>query len=175
MKTFFSKKVTVILGSTLLVTGLVAIPAFAKTSDEGYQSLFGQMQSNMSQTFAPGQQHQEIMNSSVMQDLHNSDVMQEAMQTGDIARMQEAMNSNPEVKALLGEETLNKMNQFMEQNGSAMSQMMQGRSLEGMNQMMSGQNVEGTNQMMSQFHGSVIGDQGGRGFGSGMMGSTSVK
>ena len=145
MKTFFSKKVTVILGSALLVTGLVAIPAFAKTSDEGYQSLFGQMQSNMSQTFAPGQ-HQEIMNSSVMQELHNSDAMQEAMRTGDVAKMQEVMNSNPEVKALLGEETLDKMNEFMEENGEAMGQMMQGQS-------------------------SPMGNSGGMGTGSGMMGS----
>lgn len=162
MKKFFSKKVTVVLGSALLVTGLAAIPTFAATSDEGKQNLFGQMQSYMSQTFAPGQ-HQEIMNSSVMQDLHNSDAMQEAMRTGDITKMQEAMNSNPEVKALLGEETLKEMNQFMEENGSAMGQMMQGQNLEAMN------------QMMSQFHGNGIGDQGEMGFGSGMMGSTSVR
>jgi len=92
-------------------------------------------------------QHQEIMNSSAMQNMHNS----EAMQTGDIAKMQEAMNSNTEVKALLGEETLNQMNQFMQENGQAMSQMMQGQNLEAMNQMMNGQNATGMNQMMGQF------------------------
>lgn len=163
MKKFFSKKATTILGSALLVTGLVAIPAFAATSEEGNQNFFGQMKSFMSQTSVPGQ-YQEIMNSSVMQDLHNSDAMQEAMQTGDITKMQEVMNSNPEVKALLGEENLNKMNQFMEENGSGMGQMMQGQNLEVMN------------QMMSQFRGNEIGDQqGGMGFGSGMMGSTFVR
>jgi len=57
-------------------------------------------------------------------------------QVGDIAKMQEAMNSKTEVKALLGEETLNQMNQFMQENGQAMSQMMQGQNLEAMNQMM---------------------------------------
>lgn len=140
MRKFFNKKVTVILGSAMLVTGLVAIPVLAASSNDGDQNIFGQMQSHMSQTFSPGQ-HQEIMNSSVMQDLHNSDAMQEAMQTGDITKMQEAMNSNPEVKALLGEETLNKMNQFMNENGGAMGQMMQGQNLEAMN------------QRMGQFHG----------------------
>lgn len=174
MKKFFSKKVTTILGSAVLVTGLVAIPVFAATTEDGNQNFFGQMQSYMSQTFAPGQ-HQEIMKSSVMQDLHNSDAMQEAMQTGDIGKMQEEMNSNPEVKALLGEETLNKMNKLMEENGGAMGQMMQGENLEAMNQMMSGQNAEGMNQMMSQFHGNGIENQGGMGSGSGMMGSTSLK
>lgn len=151
MKRFFSKKVTTILGSALIVSGLVAIPVFAATSEEENQNLFGQMRSIMGETFVPGQ-HQEIMNSSV-QDLHNSDAMQEVMQTGDITKMQDAMNSNPEVKALLGEEALNKMNQLMEQNGSAMGQMMQGQNLEAMNQMMSGQNTEAMNQMMNRFHG----------------------
>lgn len=150
MKKFFSKKVAVILGSALLVTGLVAIPVLAASSNEGSQNIFGQRQSRMSQTFAPGQ-HQEIMNSSVMQDLHNSDAMQEAMQSGDITKMQEVMNSNPEVKALLGEETLNKMSQFM------------------------GENLGAMDQMMNPFHGNEIGGQGRMGLGSGMMGSNSVR
>ncbi|WP_052090588.1 hypothetical protein [Desulfosporosinus sp. HMP52] len=146
MKKFISKKVTAILGGAVLATGLIAIPAFAVTSNDEGQNLFGQMRS-----FMASSQHQEIMNSSAMQNMHNSEAMQEAMQTGDIAKMQEAMNSNPEVKALLGEETLNQMNQFMQDNGQAMSQMMQGQNLEAMNQMMNGQNATGMNQMMGQF------------------------
>lgn len=174
MKKFFSKKATLILGSALLVSGLVAIPAFAATTEEGNQNLFGRMQSFMGQTFTPGQ-HQEIMNSGVMQELHNSDAMQEAMQTGDIAKMQETMNSNPEVKELLGEETLNEMNQFMEENAEAMNQMMKGQNAEAMNQMMNGQNAEAMNQMMSQFGGDGKGSQNGRSIGSGMMGNVSQR
>jgi len=131
MKKFISKKLTAILGSAVLATGLIAIPAFAGTTNEEGQNLFGQMRS-----FMASSQSQEIMDSSAMQNLHNSETMQEAMQTGDIDKMQEAMNSNPEVKALLGEETLNQMNQFMQKNGQAMSQTMQGQNLEAMNQMM---------------------------------------
>ncbi|MBC2722946.1 hypothetical protein [Desulfosporosinus sp.] len=131
MKKIISKKLIAILGSAVLATGLIAIPAFAGTSNDEGQNLFGQMRSFM----ASSQSH-EIMDSSAMQNLHNSEAMQEAMQTGDIDRMQEAMNPNPEVKAFLGEETLNQMNQFMQENGQAMSQMMQGQNLEAMNQMM---------------------------------------
>ncbi|MCO5384408.1 hypothetical protein [Desulfosporosinus sp.] len=131
MKKFVSKKLTAILGSAVLATGLIAIPAFAGTSNDEGQNLFGQMRSFMASI-----QSQEIMDSSAMQNLHNSEAMQEVMKTGDIDRMQEAMNSNPEVKALLGEETLNQMNQFMQENGQAMSQMMNGQNATGMNQMM---------------------------------------
>lgn len=154
MRKFLSKKTTAILGSAVLATGLIAFPVFAATSNDEGKNLLGQMQS-----FMASGQHQEIMNSSAMQNLHNSEVMQQAMKTGDIAKMQEG---NPEVKALLGEETLNKMNQFMQENGSTMGQMMQG------------QNLEGTNQM-SKYHGNGIGNQGRTGSGSGMMGSTSVR
>ena len=158
MKKFISKKATAILGSAILATGLIAIPALAATSNDEGQNFFGQMQS-----FMASGQHQEIMNSSAMQNLHNSEAMQEAMQTGDIAKMQEAMNSNPEVKALLGEETLNQMTQFMQENGQAMGQIMQGQNLEAMNQMMNGQNAAAINQMMGQFQG------------QGMMGSVSTR
>ncbi|HBV87121.1 MAG TPA: hypothetical protein DEF42_10840 [Desulfosporosinus sp.] len=90
-------------------------------------------------------QHQRIMNSGAMQNLHNT----EAMRIGDIDKMQEAINSNPEVK----EETLNQMNQFMQENGQTMSQMMQAQNLAVMNQMMNGQNATGMNQMMDKFQG----------------------
>lgn len=174
MKKFLGKKAILIAGSVLIVSGLVAIPAFAATSEEGAPNVFGKMQSFMSQTFNPGQ-HQEIMNSGVMQELHNSDAMQEAMQTGDIAKMQEAMNSNPEVKELLGEETLNEMNQFMEENAQEIGQMMQGQNLEVMNEMMNSQNVETMNQMMSQFGRDDKVSQGGSSVRPGMMGSVSQR
>ncbi|OLN29497.1 hypothetical protein DSOL_3516 [Desulfosporosinus metallidurans] len=35
------------------------------------------------------------------------------MQSGDVSKMQELMNSDPQIKAQLGQDTLNKMNQFM--------------------------------------------------------------
>lgn len=115
-----TKKMGIIAGSAVLVVGLMALPALADTSQTQGNGWFGQMQSFMSQTFTPAQ-HQQIMNSSAMQNLHNSSDMQNAMQTGDVKKMQGLMNANPAVKAEIGQQNLDKMNQFMNsQQGNMM-------------------------------------------------------
>lgn len=109
MKKLLNKKVGLIVITALVATGLLAIPALADTQDNSDSNWFGKMQSFMSQTFTPGQ-HQQIMNSTAMQNLHNSPQMQQAMQSGDVSKMQEIMNSDPQIKAQLGQETLDKIN-----------------------------------------------------------------
>jgi len=112
-----SKKITAIMGTTTLAVGLLALPALAGTTQgNGWMS---QMQGFMQQTFSSGQ-HQTLMNSTAMQNLHNSAGMQKAMETGDVKAMQELMNSDPNVKDLMGQDNLDKMNQFMSQSGGNM-------------------------------------------------------
>ncbi|SHH12406.1 hypothetical protein [Desulfosporosinus lacus] len=115
----FNKKITAILGTATLAIGLVALPAMAGTTEQPGNGWVGQMQGFMQQTFSP-EQHQELMNSKDMQNLHNSQGMQDAMQTGDVKAMQEFMNSDPNVKALMGQDNLDKMNEFMTQSGGNM-------------------------------------------------------
>ncbi len=115
----FNKKITAILGTATLAIGLVALPAIAGTTEQQGNGWIGQMQGFMMQTFSP-EQHQELMNSKDMQNLHNSQGMQEAMQTGDVKAMQEFMNSDPNVKAQMGQDNLDKMNEFMSQSGGNM-------------------------------------------------------
>lgn len=117
--TITSKKITAIIGAATLAIGLMALPALAGTNQQQGNGWVGQVQNFMQQTFAPGQ-HQAIMNSSAMQNLHNSEAMQKAMQAGDIKAMQELMNTDPSVKAELGQDNLDKMNQFMNQYGGKM-------------------------------------------------------
>ena len=66
----------------------------------------------MQKVFSP-EQHQALMNSTEMQNLHNSQGMQNAMQTGDVKAMQNLMNSDLAIKAKIGQDNLDKMNQFM--------------------------------------------------------------
>ncbi|MCO5388394.1 MAG: hypothetical protein NHB14_24440 [Desulfosporosinus sp.] len=115
----FSKRITVIVGTATLVLGLMALPALAETSQQQGSTWFGQMQGYMQRTFS-SEQHQELMNSTEMQNLHNSQEMQNAMQTGDFEKMQELMNSDPGVKAQMGEENLDRMNEFMSNSGGSM-------------------------------------------------------
>ncbi|GAB6153573.1 hypothetical protein JCM17380_23230 [Desulfosporosinus burensis] len=115
----FNKKITAILGTATLAMGLVALPAIAGTTEQQGNGWVGQMQGFMTQTFSP-EQHQELMNSNEMQNLHNSQGMQDAMQTGDVKAMQDLMNSDPNVKALMGQDNLDQMNQFMSQSGGNM-------------------------------------------------------
>jgi len=42
------------------------------------------------------------------------------MQSGDVKAMQDFMNSDPNVKAQMGQDNLDKMNQFMTQSGGSM-------------------------------------------------------
>ncbi|MHB8077126.1 hypothetical protein [Desulfosporosinus fructosivorans] len=115
----FNKKITAILGTATLAIGLVALPAIAGTTEQPGNGWVGQMQGFMMQTLSQ-EQHQELMNSKDMQNLHNSQGMQDAMQTGDVKAMQEFMNSDPNVKALMGQDNLDKMNEFMSQSGGNM-------------------------------------------------------
>lgn len=94
----WSKKITTIAGTVTLVVGLMALPALASTTQEQSSAWVNQMQNFMQQTFTSGQ-HQTLMNSAAMQDL---------------------MNSHPDVKAQMGQDNLDKMNQFMNQFGENM-------------------------------------------------------
>jgi hypothetical protein len=114
-----NKKITVILGTATLAIGLMALPALAVTDQQQGNEWFGQMQGFMQKTFAL-EQHQTFMNSTAMQNLHNSTEMQNARQAGDVNKMQELMNSDPEVKAHIGQDNLDKMNQFMSNSGGNM-------------------------------------------------------
>ncbi len=121
--TNFSKKVTAIVGTATLAVGLMAFPVLAGTNQQQGNGWVGQMQGFMQKTFSPGQ-HQTIMNSTAMQNLRNSPGMQKAMQTGDVKTMQKLMNSDPTVKAQIGQDNLDKMNQFMNANASKGNNMM---------------------------------------------------
>jgi hypothetical protein len=107
-----SNKVAVIAGTVTLAVGLMALPVLAGTIQQQGNGWVGQMQGFMQQTFS-SDQHQTLMNSTAMQNLHNSAGMQQARQTGDLKAMQELMNSDPTVKAQIGQGNLDKMNQFM--------------------------------------------------------------
>lgn len=115
----FSKKITAIVGTAALAVGLVALPALAGTTQQQGNGWVAQMQGFMQQTFSP-KQHQELMNSKEMQNLHDSREMQNAMQSGDVKAMQDLMNSDPNVKAQMGQDNLDKMNQFMSGSGANM-------------------------------------------------------
>lgn len=115
----FSKKITLIAGTAIVAVGLMALPAIAGTTQQEGNGWFGQMQGFMQNTFSP-EQHQTLMNSTDMQNLHNSRGMQNAMETGDFEVMQDLMNSDPNVKAQMGQENLDKMNQFMKNSGGNM-------------------------------------------------------
>lgn len=114
-----SKKVTAIIGTATLAIGLMALPVLAGTNQQPGSGWFGQMQGYMQKTFSP-EQHQALMNSTAMQNLRNSSGMQNAMQTGDVKAMQEIMNSDPSVKAQIGQDNLDKMSQFMSNSGGNM-------------------------------------------------------
>jgi len=111
-----SKKITAIIGTATLAVGLIALPVLAGTTQQQGNGIVGQMQGFMQQTFSPGQQ-KTLMNSTAMQNLRNSAGMQNAMQTGDVKAMQDLMNSDPNVKAQMGQDNLDKMNQFMNNSG----------------------------------------------------------
>ena len=114
-----SKKITAILGTATLAVGLMALPVFAGTDQQQGNEWFGQMQGFMQKTFS-SEQHQTLMNSTAMQNLHNSEGIQKAMQTGDVKAMQDLMNSDPNVKAQMGQDNIDKMNQFMSNSGGNM-------------------------------------------------------
>ena len=133
----YSKKITAILGTATLAVGLMALPVLARTDQQQGNGWFGQMQGFMQKTFSP-EQHQIFMNSTAMQNLHNSPGMQNAMQTGDVKAMQEIMNSDPTVKAQIGEDNLDKMNQFMSNSGGKMMTNGRGTANKGNNMMGSG-------------------------------------
>ena len=129
----FSKKVTAIIGAATLAVGLMALPALAETSQQQGNGWFGQMQGYMQRNFS-SEQHQALMNSTEMQELHNSQGMREARQSGDVQKMQELMNSDPAIKARIGQENLDKMNEFMSNSGRTM--MTNGNRTNGLRGMM---------------------------------------
>lgn len=108
----FNKKLVAIVGTAVAAVGIMALPAFAGTAQGQGNGWFSQMRTLMNQTFTPTQQ-QQFMSSPAMQNLHNSTAMQEAMQKGDVSTMQGLMNSDPALKAQLGQENIDKMNGFM--------------------------------------------------------------
>ena len=114
-----SNKLSAIVGTATLAIGLMALPALAGTTQQQGSGWVGPMQNFMQQTFSQGQ-HQTLMNSTAMQNLRNSAGMQKAMQTGDVKSMQDLMNSDPNVKAQIGQDNLDKMNQFMSNSGGNM-------------------------------------------------------
>ena len=115
----FSKKITAIIGTATLAIGLIALPALAGTTQQQGNGIVAQMQGFMQKTFSPGQ-HQTLMNSTAMQNLLNSSGMQNAMKTGNVKAMQDLMNSDPNVKAQMGQDNLDKMNQFMSNSAGNM-------------------------------------------------------
>ena len=60
-----------------------------------------------------GDYQPQFMNTLAMQELHNSTEMQKAMSTSDVTKMQELINSNAELKAQIGQDTIDKMNDLM--------------------------------------------------------------
>lgn len=114
-----NKKVALILGTVVLALGAMAIPVFAETNQG---SLYDKMNS--------------YMNSGTMQNVHNSTVMQEAINSGDTNKMIDAMNS-PEVKSQLGEEFVNQMNDMMK-SGNMQGMMSSGNSMMGSGNSMMG-------------------------------------
>ena len=145
----FSKKITGIVGTATLVVGLMALPALAGTTQQQGNGWVAQMQGFMQKTFSP-QQHQNLMNSTAMQNLHNSSEMQNAMQTGDVKVMQELMNSDPAVKAQIGQDNLNEMSQFMSNSGRSKMTNSSGLTSSGRT-MMNGSGIanKGSNMMGS--------------------------
>jgi len=144
----FNKKITVILGTATLAIGLMALPALAGTTQQQGNGWMGQMQGFMQQTFAPGQ-HQTLMNSPAMQNLHNSEAMQKAMQAGDVKAMQGLMNSDPNVKAQMGQDNLDKMNQFMGNSGGNMMTNGSGNNNSGSSMMNGGGAAKTGSNMMN--------------------------
>ncbi|HBP63749.1 MAG TPA: hypothetical protein DD730_05660 [Desulfosporosinus sp.] len=132
----FSRKITVIVGTATLAVGLMVLPVLAGTTQQHGNGIVGQMQGFMQQTFSQ-EQHQTLMNSTEMQNLHNSQGMQNAIQTGDVKAMQNLMNSDRNVKAQMGQDNLDKMNQFMSESGGNMMTNGSGNTNSGssMNQM----------------------------------------
>ena len=120
-----NKKVTAIIGTATLAIGLMALPVLAGPNLLPGNGWFGQMQGYMQKNFSP-EQHQALMNSNEMQNLHNSQAMQDAMQTGNVEKMQKIMNSDPTVKVQMGQDNLDKMNEFMSNSNGSMMQNGQG-------------------------------------------------
>ncbi|MDR3586238.1 MAG: hypothetical protein P4L59_13090 [Desulfosporosinus sp.] len=147
--TKFSKKITAIVGTATLAIGLLALPALAGTTQQQGNGIVGQMQGFMQQTFSQGQ-HQVLMNSTGMQNLHNSAGMQKAIQTGDVNAMQGLMNSDPTVKSQMGQGNLVKMNQFMSNSSGNMMTNGSGNTNFG-SSMMNGSRTSKTGSNMMNF------------------------
>ena len=145
----FGKKIMAIVGTATLAVGFMALPVLAGTTQQQSNGWVGQMQGFMQQTFSSGQ-YQTLMNSTDMQNLHNSAVMQKAMQTRDVKAMQELMNSDPTVKEQIGQGNLDKMNQFMSNSSGNMMTNGSGNTHSG-SSMMNGSRTLKTGSNMMNF------------------------
>ncbi|BAE86311.1 hypothetical protein DSY4522 [Desulfitobacterium hafniense Y51] len=134
-------KTGLILSSAALALGILAVPVFADTNTETTNQVNLAPMAAVTENTQTVENTQPVdnntknnyMNLDAMQNMHESTVMQEAMNSGNVDKMKEAMNS-PEIKAQLGEDAVNAMNQMM--------------SNENMNAMHSGNMMgTGTNMM----------------------------
>ena len=106
--------ITAGIGATAIAVTAMTFPVFAGTAMSTNSSWFIKMQSFMSQAFTP-QQRQQFMESSAMQDLHNSPAMQQAMQQQNFGQMRAVMNSDQTLKDQIGAQNVARMNQMMGQ------------------------------------------------------------
>lgn len=120
-----NKKAALILGTVVLALGAFTIPALADTTNQNPAGINGM---------------QSFMTSGAMQNVHNSTAMQDAMTTGDVSKMVNAMNT-PEIKSIMGEDLVNQMTQYMK-NGNFQAMR------NGQGAMMGGSTV---NNMMGSF------------------------
>lgn len=136
-----NKKAGIVISSVALALGILAVPVLAGTD------LKTETQANATPVEASSQTIKTTSNESfsynsmstgVMQNMHNSTVMQDAMNSGDINNMNDAMNS-PEIKAQLGEDVVNSMNQMMSNGNMNAMHSSQGSNMMG----------SGTNNMMN--------------------------
>lgn len=135
-----NRKITAIIGTATLAVGVMALPVLAGTNQQLNNGWLGQMQGFMQRTISP-QQHQALMNSTAMQNL---------------------MNSDPVVKAQIGQDNLDKMNQYMSQSINQ-----SGGNIGGM--MTNGNGINGSHGTM--MNGSRTGSGTGTANKGGMMGS----
>ncbi|AGA68655.1 hypothetical protein Desdi_1140 [Desulfitobacterium dichloroeliminans LMG P-21439] len=113
-------KAGLILSSAALALGILAVPVFAGTNTETANQANLAPMAAVTDNTQPVENTQPVdnttknnyMNVEAMQNMHESTVMQEAMNSGNVDKMKEAMNS-PEIKAQIGEDAVDAMNQMM--------------------------------------------------------------
>jgi hypothetical protein len=134
-----NKKVGLVLSGAALALGILAVPVLAGTdsqtkaqanvvpvnvksqnirtvADTPETPVTPETPSTPANPANPANQNNQTgcgsISAEAMQSIHNSSVMQDAMNSGDLGKMKDAMNS-PEIKAQLGDDVVNSMNQMM--------------------------------------------------------------